>query len=142
MYLNHYGTTKSAINRSSRRRCSFLKKGVLKNFAKFTGEQLYQGLFFNKIAGSACNLKNRLWHKCFPVNFAHLFDRTPPVDCFCINKDQEYHRRIILFPILKVYYSKKTKNSNSIYKKIKIILDLQKRIQSLVKHLSTTNNKK
>ena len=29
----------------------FLKKGVLKNFAKFTGKHLCQGLFFNKVAG-------------------------------------------------------------------------------------------
>ena len=26
------------------------KKGVLRNFAKFTGKQLCQGLFFNKVA--------------------------------------------------------------------------------------------
>ena len=29
----------------------FYKKGVLKNFAKFTGKYLYQSLFFNKAAG-------------------------------------------------------------------------------------------
>ena len=27
------------------------KKGVLKNFAKFTGKHLCQNLFFNKVAG-------------------------------------------------------------------------------------------
>ena len=37
------------ICRSSHRRCS-VKKGVLKNFAKFTGKHLCQSLFFNKIA--------------------------------------------------------------------------------------------
>ena len=31
-------------------RCS-KKKGVLKNFAKFTGKHLFHGLFFNKVAG-------------------------------------------------------------------------------------------
>ena len=36
--------------RSSHQRCS-LKKGVLRNFTKFTGKQLCQGLFFNKVAG-------------------------------------------------------------------------------------------
>ena len=36
--------------RSSHRRCS-VRKGVLKNFAKFTGKQLYQSLFLNKVAG-------------------------------------------------------------------------------------------
>ena len=29
----------------------FYKKDVLKNFAKFTGKHLCQGLFFNKVAG-------------------------------------------------------------------------------------------
>ena len=29
----------------------FYKKGVLKNFAKFTGKNLCQSLFFNKVAG-------------------------------------------------------------------------------------------
>ena len=40
------------------------KKGVLRNFAKFTGKHLCQRLFLN------------LWHRCFPVNFAK-FLRTP-----------------------------------------------------------------
>ena len=39
----------SSINRSSHRRCS-LRKGVLRNFAKFIGKHLYQGLFVNKVA--------------------------------------------------------------------------------------------
>ena len=38
------------IFRSSHRRCS-VKKGVPRNFAKFTGTHLYQRLFFNKVAG-------------------------------------------------------------------------------------------
>ena len=29
----------------------FRKKGVLRNFAKFTGKHLYQSLFFNEVAG-------------------------------------------------------------------------------------------
>ena len=49
----------------------FCKKGVLRNFAKFTGKHLCQGLFFDKVAGlrPAILLKMRLWHRCFPVNF-------------------------------------------------------------------------
>ena len=64
-------------NRSSHWRCS-VKKGVLRNFAKFTGKHLCQSLFFNKVAGlrPATLLKKRLWHRCFPVNFAK-FLRTP-----------------------------------------------------------------
>ena len=29
----------------------FCKKGVLRNLTKFTGKHLFQGLFFNKVAG-------------------------------------------------------------------------------------------
>ena len=34
------------------------KKGVLKNFAKFTGKYLYQSLFFNKVACLGQNKQN------------------------------------------------------------------------------------
>ena len=44
--------------KSSHQRCS-IKKGVLKNFGKFTGKHL---------------------SRCFPVNWKHLF--TSPNDCF------------------------------------------------------------
>ena len=36
--------------RNSHWRC-FVRKGVLRNFAKFTGKHLWQSLFFNKVAG-------------------------------------------------------------------------------------------
>ena len=56
----------------------FCEKGVLKNFAKFTGIHLCQRLFFNKVAGlrPGTLLKKRLWHRWFPVNFAKIL-RTP-----------------------------------------------------------------
>ena len=56
----------------------FCKKRVLRNFAKFTGKQLFQSFFFNKVAGltPATLLKKRLWRRCFPVNFVK-FLRTP-----------------------------------------------------------------
>ena len=56
----------------------FCKKGVLRNFAKYTGKQLCQRLFFDKVAGlrPVTLLKKSLRHKCFPVNFAK-FPRTP-----------------------------------------------------------------
>ena len=65
--------TKLQIYRSSRP-VVFCKKGLLKNFAKFTGKHLCQSLFFNKVAGlrPASLLKKRLWHRCFPVNFAEF----------------------------------------------------------------------
>ena len=68
----------------------FCKKGVLGNFSKFTGKHLYQGFFFNKVAGlrPATLLKKRLWHRRFPVNFPKFlrtpFYRTPCDECFSI----------------------------------------------------------
>ena len=64
----------------------FCKKGVLTDFAKFTGKHLCQRLFFNKVAGL---LKKSLSHRCFPVNFAKFlrtpfFSRTPPVGASAI----------------------------------------------------------
>ena len=46
-------------------------RGVLINFAKFTGKHLYQSLFINKVAClRPTNLfKKGLWHRCCPVNF-------------------------------------------------------------------------
>ena len=38
--------------RSSHQRCS-MKKGVLRNFTKFTRKNMCQSLFFNKVAGLA-----------------------------------------------------------------------------------------
>ena len=69
-------------NSSSHQGCS-VRKGVLRNFAKFTGKHLCQVLFYNKVTGlgPATLLKKRLWHRCFPMNFAKFlrtpFHRTP-----------------------------------------------------------------
>ena len=56
----------------------FCKKGVLRNFTKFTGKRLCQSLIFNKVAGlrPANLVKKRIQHRCSPVNFAK-FLRTP-----------------------------------------------------------------
>ena len=56
----------------------FCKKGVHINSAKFTGKHLRQSFFFNKVTNlrPATLLNNRLWHRCFPVNFGKLL-RTP-----------------------------------------------------------------
>ena len=64
-------------NRRSHRRCS-VRNGILRKLAKFTGKHLCQSLFFNKVSGlrSLTLLKRRLWHRCFPMNFAK-FLRTP-----------------------------------------------------------------
>ena len=54
------------------------KKGVFENFAKLTGKNLLQSLFFNKTAGlrPATLLKKGLSDRCFVVKFAN-FLRTP-----------------------------------------------------------------
>ena len=74
-----YSEYEAELDRSSHQRCS-IKKGVLRNFKKFTGKYLCQSLFFNKAAGlrpQAVHVnKKRLWHRCFSVNFAK-FLRTP-----------------------------------------------------------------
>ena len=57
----------------------FCKKGVLRNFTKFTGKHLCQSLYFNKVAGlrpAAALLNKKFWLRCFPVNFVK-FLRTP-----------------------------------------------------------------
>ena len=72
-----FRSIKEGNYRSSHQRCS-IKKGVLRNFSKFTGQYLCQSLFFNKVAGlrPATLLKKSLWHRCFPLNFVK-FLRTP-----------------------------------------------------------------
>ena len=50
-------------------RCS-VKKGVLRNFAKFSGKHLCLITLQALGLRPAPLLKKRLWHSCFPVNFA------------------------------------------------------------------------
>ena len=79
----------NAIKHGSSRPEMFRKKGVLRNFTKFTGKHPCQSLFLNKVAVCASLFLNKvagirpatllrkgLWHRCFPVNFAK-FLRTP-----------------------------------------------------------------
>ena len=63
-------------SRSSHGRCS-VGEGVLRNYAKFTGNTCARLSFFNKVAGRRPEtlLKKRVWHRCFPLNFAK-FSRT------------------------------------------------------------------
>ena len=50
----------------------FCKNIYSQKFRKIYRKHLYQSLFFNKVASlrPAILLKKRLWHRCFPVNFA------------------------------------------------------------------------
>ena len=82
----------------------FCKKGVLRNVAKLTGKQLCQSLYFNKVAGlrPATLLKQRLWHLCFPVNFAKLL-RTPFLT------EQLRWLRLNVYDISKIFFIIKRK---------------------------------
>ena len=62
----------------------FYEKRCSEKFQKCTGNCLCKSLFLNKVTGfsSATSLKKRLWHKCFPENFAKLI-RTPILKKIC-----------------------------------------------------------
>ena len=62
----------SSSNRSSRPEV-FCKKRVLRNLAKFTGKHLCQRLFFNKVAGQACNfIKKESQAQVFYCKFCQI----------------------------------------------------------------------
>ena len=48
----------------------FYKKGVLKNFARFTEKRQCWSLVFNKVVG--LRPVKRFHHRCFPVKFANF----------------------------------------------------------------------
>ena len=87
------------INRSSRPEV-FYEKGVVRNFAKLTGKHLCQSLFLNTVQ-PATLLKRRLWHRCFPVNFAKFlrtpFSQNTSESCFWINTEEQALKRTNLF---------------------------------------------
>ena len=64
----------------------FYEKVVLKNFAKFTGKHLRQSLFFNKVAGQACNfIKKETVAQVFSWKFLVNFEiRFFAVDFFLL----------------------------------------------------------
>ena len=65
--------TEPQPDRSSHQRC-FVKKSVLRNFAKFTGKHLCQGLFFNKHLRPqpATLLKKETLTQLFPCEFCEI----------------------------------------------------------------------
>ena len=75
-------------NWSSHQRFS-VRKGVLRNFAKFTWKQLCQSLFFNKVAG-----------------LEHLFYITRPGDCFWSSHREVFIKKVF-FNIFTEFAAKK-----------------------------------
>ena len=77
---NGLRTSHQALNSNQFRSCCqevFYKKGVLRNFAKFTGKHLCQSFFFNKVAVQIIQ-----WH--YPLNSQSIFFFlfwTPPHFC-------------------------------------------------------------
>ena len=50
-----------------------MKKGVLKNFAKFKGKHLCQSLFFNEVAGLAWNfIRKEILAQVFSCEFCEI----------------------------------------------------------------------
>ena len=96
----------------TRLRCSrsevFCKNSVLKNFAKFTWKHLCQSLFFNKVAGDACNfIKKETLALVLSCEFCEIFKNTHhgtpffieqlSTGCFCrLNSTKLNWSRIII----------------------------------------------
>ena len=89
----------SFSNRSTRPKV-FCKKGVLKNFAKFTGKHMCQSLFFNKISLFFNLFKKRPRNRGFPVNFVkflrRFFHRTPVVATSVVMKNWQLWSSFLL----------------------------------------------
>ena len=55
------------VSEESSHRRSSVRKGALRNFVKFTGKELCQSLFFNKVAGRAATGMHRCAQGCTSV---------------------------------------------------------------------------
>ena len=76
IYCNKLILKVTKITKIKNSRCRrSIKKVVLNNFTKFTGNTCQSIL--NKVArvNPATLLKKRLWHMCFPENFKNIFPR-------------------------------------------------------------------
>ena len=75
----------------------------------FYKKHLCQGLFLNKVAGlgTATLLKKKLWHSCFPVNFAKLL-RTPILKNICkrllMSLSRQFCYLSIIYAVCHLYF--------------------------------------
>ena len=67
---------KNIIHLRSSHRSFSVKKGVLRNFVKFTGKHLCQSLFFNKVAAPATLLKKETLTQVFSSEFYEISKNT------------------------------------------------------------------
>ena len=82
----------------------FCKKGILRNFAKFTGKHLRQSLFFNKVAGGASweTTSGRLFlYHIQDLSYNHI--ETIQLICNVIQLINSYISGILLLIRLKSY---------------------------------------
>ena len=64
--------------------CS-VKKSILKNFAKFPGKHLCQGLFFNKVAGFGKPFLQNNSGRLF-LKYERCKNKANEVDCLCFRE--------------------------------------------------------
>ena len=89
------------------------RKGVLRNFAKFTGKHLPQSLFFNKVAGLGTFLTEHLWatasmfwKRVFKSNILH--QAIPPPSVISLSpffRYEKYRRGIIASSFAQIRYN-------------------------------------
>ena len=144
---NKFLQTNAEPIRSSRSEV-FCKKGVLRNFTKFTGKQLCQSLFFNKVAGLSpgdigqyvyCNcLWTRLW--------LHEFQNQPYLSNQAIfstwAKSQDKNlliMRTIEIKSTRHHFWRAIIDANKWESHFKWLLTTWRRLVSLVGHISKIN---
>ena len=85
-FLNYNVSIAGTLLKSSRPDV-FCEKYVLRNFTKFTGKQLCQGLFCNKVAGIVCNfIEKETMAQVFSCEFCQ------------ISKNTFFYRTLLLAP--------------------------------------------
>ena len=94
--IYHTLVQKISIGANTRRSRSdlFCKERALKNCTKYTGKHLCQSLFCNDVAGLSHEnlLKNRLWNRCFFVNFAKFLKTASASEMQTLQKRRERNR--------------------------------------------------
>ena len=95
-----------------------LKKGVLRNFAKFKGKHLCQCLFFNKVAGVCNFIKKESLAQVFSCEFCKIskntFSYRTPLVAASINHDEICQSKVetklaeLMLSLLPVIHAKQT----------------------------------
>ena len=102
-------------DRSSHRRCS-VRKGVVRNFAKFTGKHPCQSLFFNEVAGLARNfIKKETLEQMFSCEFCKFVRTVFLQNTFggCLWKDENVVCLTHFMPRIFFYTSRKHRKTSS-----------------------------